>query len=112
VKTITVDRLTWYRGHGPEGSYLLNADTGMKCCMGFLAEQCGFSSREIKGEQILDHLGPSEAISQNFIDSYELEDIYITNDTTTFTGDNSEALREEELTRLCKVYDYNMVFIN
>lgn len=35
-----VDRRTWYRGRGNENSKLLRAD-GQRCCIGFVAQQCG-----------------------------------------------------------------------
>lgn len=35
-----VDRRTWYRGQGMENSKLLRAD-GQRCCIGFVAQQCG-----------------------------------------------------------------------
>jgi hypothetical protein len=36
----TIDRGTWWRGKDVPGSELVRYD-GMKCCIGFVGEQCG-----------------------------------------------------------------------
>jgi hypothetical protein len=43
-----VDRRMWYRGQGEEQSRLLTQD-GQRCCIGFVASQCG-----VPDEQLLD----------------------------------------------------------
>jgi hypothetical protein len=42
MSTYTVSRKTWYRGKTDEDSSLLRPD-GQRCCIGFVAEQCGVS---------------------------------------------------------------------
>lgn len=37
----------WYRGKGSESSYLLK-DSGLKCCLGFVGEQCDISKRKLR----------------------------------------------------------------
>jgi hypothetical protein len=41
-----VDRATWYRGHGADKSYLLR-DDGHRCCIGFVAKQCGVADDDM-----------------------------------------------------------------
>lgn len=37
----TVDRKTWYRGQDNLKSRLLREKDGMRCCIGFVGQQCG-----------------------------------------------------------------------
>lgn len=42
-----VKRSEWYRGH-TWGTQLLRAD-GLKCCIGFVGQQCGISDEDLRG---------------------------------------------------------------
>jgi hypothetical protein len=41
----TVDRKTWFHGRGT-GAFLLYYD-GKRCCIGFVAQQCGITNEDI-----------------------------------------------------------------
>lgn len=43
-----VDRKKWYRGKGSRYSQLLRTD-GMRCCIGFVGQQCGIGDRDLLG---------------------------------------------------------------
>lgn len=46
MKPLIINRLHWYRGNN-SGSRLLRGD-GTKCCLGFLAEECGATADQIR----------------------------------------------------------------
>jgi len=54
-----VDRRTWYRGHGSDTSSLLRED-GTRCCIGFVAQQCGIPDSAI--------LNRSDIVEMNYKD--------------------------------------------
>ncbi len=45
VTSFTVDRATWLHGEGGKQSYLLRANDGKMCCLGFLGAACGIPSK-------------------------------------------------------------------
>lgn len=42
----TIDRATWLRGQ--KNSVLLNGE-GKRCCLGFFAQACGYSDKQMRG---------------------------------------------------------------
>jgi len=56
---LVIDRKTWLRGEGVDNSYLLRGKDGRRCCLGFLASQCGildeYLMRVEAPNQICDH---------------------------------------------------------
>ena len=63
MATFVVDRKTWYRGKGSEGSRLLDS-SGQRCCLGFVAEQCGIGDEDLLGSP--DIIGVSYPAVVNF----------------------------------------------
>lgn len=53
----TVDRKTWLRGEGGNGSCLLRDYDGKMCCLGFRALACGLTDAGISGVRQPNHLG-------------------------------------------------------
>ncbi len=49
-----VDRQTWHRGKGEQDSYLLRRD-GMRCCIGFVAQQCGVPDEQLLANPAIHH---------------------------------------------------------
>lgn len=45
---VLIDRATWIRGQGSTVSALLTPE-GLKCCLGFAANACGFKDADLKG---------------------------------------------------------------
>jgi hypothetical protein len=43
MATYTVTRSGWYRGHGSARSKLLRRADELRCCIGFVGVQCGYS---------------------------------------------------------------------
>lgn len=54
-RTFTIDRRTWYRGHGSQESSLLRPD-GFQCCLGQVARACSIPDHRIRNQ-----LGPISA---------------------------------------------------
>lgn len=48
LRELIIDRKTWLRGS--KESYLLRPKDGKKCCLGFLAEQCGIPTEFLHGK--------------------------------------------------------------
>lgn len=46
---LIIKRSKWLRGETEEDSQLLSPNTGKMCCLGFLARQCGYTAKDIKG---------------------------------------------------------------
>jgi len=44
---LIIDRKTWLRGEGHKKSFLVRESDGKQCCLGFLAQACGFSKEEL-----------------------------------------------------------------
>ena len=44
---LVIDRKTWLRGEGADGSFLRRSSDGRQCCLGFMALAAGLTSEEI-----------------------------------------------------------------
>jgi hypothetical protein len=104
-RTFVVDRQKWFRGSGGAGSALFLPD-GTKCCVGFMAEQCfGISAATGKFEPYLRDVNSSYASLDYLIKSAS---IYAMNDDDV----NSDAEREEYLTKAFAKIGYTVTFVN
>jgi hypothetical protein len=87
----TVDRKTWLRGGGPQDSYLLTPD-GMRCCIGFVAQQCGVADEDILNIVTISHIAKKDNRSKfpEWMDD-RVSLAYVINDRREISEDDREA---------------------
>lgn len=119
-KAFVIQRSTWYRGQNALDSYLLIPKTGMMCCLGSIALQCGMTAQQISRQR-----SPG-ALAQNGVQPAafaplqtkgvcaESSNTRIANQMTE-TNDNpdiTDATREAELTRLAATIGWDLTFVD
>lgn len=112
---LVIDRTKWLRG-GKEDSLLLSADSGKMCCLGFLARQCGYSAKDIRGFATPSSMGKTSKLIPGLVKTewggvhntplcYRLIDI---NDNLKL----SDSQREKRLTRWFKHLKVDVSFVD
>ena len=97
-KQFTVYRSRWFRGKGDMYSRLLRKRDKKMCCVGFLAEACGFAPKDIEDRPTLAEIKvdvPAEMknLAQDIMNNTL---IYCTNDRTDMSEEERErALRQQ-----------------
>jgi hypothetical protein len=130
---LVIDRKTWDRGGNPDGSKLLDAKTGKKCCLGFLATACGYTDEQIititTPAMLLNEselkpvvLKPVEAFGKlvmlshwdslygKYLNTEVCTEMMKVNDIAYYTGE--EDAREDELTKLFKEIGVEVIFVD
>jgi hypothetical protein len=104
-----VKRSEWYRGQGSTFSRLLRDEDQKKCCLGFLAQTCGYSEHEIEDKGYFNDLDDTSKIPDFFFaGEFKFRDVvkrYNSRfaDEVAFINDDrniSNAQREQALTDL------------
>lgn len=90
-RTFTVSRAKWLRGEGVHNSFLLRPRDGKMCCLGQIAQQCGYTD-----EQLLDVRGPHSLKWDEMERSNETSAMMPTNDDT-FSNDRVKETRLQEM---------------
>lgn len=116
----TVDRRTWYRGKGSSSSVLLN-DDDMRCCIGFVAEQCGIPDEKLANlkslhscTKNLEYIEPTtfprwmNSVKSQGYASSDLMEAYQTNDNRMINDD----AREKQLIAIFARNGDELEFIN
>jgi hypothetical protein len=116
--TFTVKRSEWMRAC-PAGGCLLAG--GMRCCIGFVAQQLGFADDEIRGYGRLDDLDMDDLDERRIeslrecgirhggaIDAGWISAAYSINDSTLI----SDERREAQLIELFTAKNHELVFID
>lgn len=122
---LTIDRTEWYRGQGTAASMLRDYD-GMKCCLGFLAEACGYKPEEILCVRTPAYLankvgqlnGPIKELTMGYFpgiagswgDTALCSELMTTNDKIHISG--GDAGREQIITDRLKEIGVEVEFIN
>lgn len=98
-----VDRKTWYRGQGGITSRLLNFE-GQRCCIGFVAQQCGVPDEACRDIVSVDGIRklitsraawPAWFIGDFGRDTKDLGQAYRINDDKDITDEARESALEE-----------------
>ena len=109
-----VSRKTWFRGHGSDESKLLRTD-GTRCCIGFVAEQCGIPDEIIKNvADVGNVIIADEDLNERWADKFpswmrtmQIVDAYRLND-----ADSSEQYRESQLKELFAKHGDSIEFVD
>lgn len=122
MEKLVIERDKWFRGHGSECSMLLDSETQKMCCLGFLALQSGYESKDISDikapvdmnlqevpdnimSKLLEKAGSEYKLPiKHTAVCYKLMRI---NDYTEI----SETEREEQLTKIFKSIDIEVQFV-
>lgn len=105
----TVKRSKWYRGMGGPSSKLRIPDSGMMCCLGFLAKELGFQENMITGKaspECLNHLY-LEGKTDDFVNE-NWGRIMLMNDRT----DCGQDWREEMIAKFFLSKGYEVEFVD
>ncbi len=109
-----VDRRTWYRGFGRDESMLLRED-GKRCCIGFVAKQCGVADAYIENIGAISVLNPEDRAkfpiwmkTTSKMQNGTLQEAYIINDDKYM----DDVEREQRLKALFAKYGDEIVFEN
>jgi hypothetical protein len=92
----TVYRKTWLHGKGGTDSELLRAD-GMRCCIGFVGQQCGVPDEAMMGICTVDEIkGSARLLFPVWIQNDpDIGEAYSTNDSPGFSDPEREAELKE-----------------
>lgn len=105
-----VNRKTWYRGQGTEYSKLLRED-GTRCCIGFVAQQCGVPDHTIRNVGTIYYCSSSNYPWPAWFNeglAVSLTEAYIANDSLTL----NEQQREQQITEIFVKHGDEIVFID
>jgi len=121
---LIIDRKTWARGT-PGQAKLLDEDCGYRCCLGFLAKECGIPDEALSSVKSFDqfYLLPGKLkwikkVPQFLLDGCRNSDaaqlLMQANDVSLLHSNlfKSETEREEWLTKKFAEYDIELVFEN
>ncbi len=114
-----IDRKTWYRGRSI-GSRLHRMEDDKKCCMGFIANQCGielskltdrstFAMLDCKSQELLADLGlMKKSNGYEAGDNGEIARLYIINDEELY----SDGYREQKIKEGLAILGHEVEFVN
>ncbi len=116
----TIDRKTWLRGEGSLCSFLLRAEDGKQCCLGFYLKSCGVPSDEILGfrspicisgisDNFLSMPKTSWLFSSLGVLSNSTNDLMTLNDSTNVA---SESMKENLIKKIFLKNDVEAEFVN
>lgn len=110
----TVKRNKWFRGNEGTSSSLLRKD-GQRCCLGFLAQACGYQDDEVFDMSYLNELLQTDLLPQEFyratVNSPGCS--RLVHKFAAGINDNpdiSDEIREKRLTELFAKYDIQVTF--
>lgn len=114
-----VDRQIWCRGEGTSNSRLLR-DDGMRCCIGFVGQQCGIADEHLIGKSDVrstlggidgDEKWPAwmrasltKVLTSSVYDAYEANDLE--------EEEVSDEAREDRLKQIFAANGDEIVFVN
>jgi hypothetical protein len=90
VAKFIVDRRRWYRGQRGDLSRLLTSH-GTRCCIGFVAQQCGIEDSRILGRPTVEDAGPDSRWPIWMRVPAKVEAAYLANDSVNLTDGEREA---------------------
>jgi hypothetical protein len=123
VLDVVVDRKTWHRGKGAEGSALRNDLDGNMCCLGFVSIVCGYTAQQITNISTPPRLyrqcrsaGSSKILPQ-FNNLLAFSPLTASTACIIMMEVNddrniSEAKRESELSRVAATINVNLTFVD
>jgi len=110
LKTIIINRKRWARGN--QGGYLLNAQSGKMCCLGFCAKSFGISTENIIGINMPKNITSlqKDKLPKWLLLGYgpvDVEELAFINDESTFSDEE----REEKIKKIFKKHKINVKFV-
>ncbi len=113
-RTITVKRSKWARG-GKRGLARLRNDDGNMCCLGFAAEQCGYTKSQIQDQFTPEDLKHTSGVRRligltklDGSDTVTCHELAATNDDS----DLNDTDREKQLQTLAKRAKFRFRFVD
>ena len=114
----TVHRNNWLRGYGVNSSLLDR--NGDRCCLGFLAQACGYQDSELRDKACLEDLSsldrfvklPPGLITEESSDYFRDSDIAKKLMEINDTGMLPETVREQQLTKTFNSLNIEVEFVD
>lgn len=114
---LIIERSKWLRGGNGEDSLLRSPESGKMCCLGFLALQCGYSTKDINGIATPESIGKKSKFIPGLVEYNHYNTLGNTNlcNKLMYINDAyriTESQREKRLTTWFKYLEVDVSFVD